>query len=268
MTDPQVYAEMKGGILRLVYDLYPITFYSNIGGKEKAINEEYFKKLFDYHYELKKDKLRKSKKRLTGNREDAIKLLKVEAWNALKGKLMETLYALSIIQLYLPPNQKARKINLSSSKKPVQINFKDKIKFLWLQSRIQNTQSGLDAIPDLTITNNDQQPNQNNIHTILECKCVERLDAGTIRKEFGKAYDTNVVNYTIVNYYYCNPELKTKANQLGLELIEFRPLFDKFNREQIETEVKSQTSIHLSNATFYQRLQETNQSVRRKLLNN
>lgn len=267
MTEPQIYAEIKAGILRLVHDLYPLTFYSNIGGKEQPINGEYFQKLFDYHYELRKDKLRKSKKRLTGKREDAIKLLKVEAWNALKGKLMETLYTLSVIQLYLPSNSKARRINLSSTKKPIQINFKGRIRFLWLQARIQNTQSGLDAIPDLTITNNEQQPNQKNIHTILECKCVEKLDAGTIRKEFGKAYDTNVVNYTIINYYYCNPELKTKASQLGLELIEFRPLFDKFNRGHIDMEVKSQTSIHLTNTTFYQKLQETNQNVSQKLLN-
>lgn len=275
MNNSEIYREIKESILRLVMDLKPLNFKVNIDGVPESINDHFFGVLFNYRYKLKKEILRDIDFGISVSDSQIEKELKKQTWHALKGRLMEILYALTVIQFYGISTKKRNLFGecdyqLLSGNSPIPIQYYTEDYFLWTQAQIPSTISGLKAIPDIVITIDEEFPNKNNIHTILECKCMEKIDASTLRKEFGKAYDLSTINYVIINFYKCDEEVIEKARKLGLELISFEPLprEAKDSGVPLENCIFSQIKQSLVKNSFLNSMDSSASLGKQKLMNN
>src|SRR5207248_1062978 len=83
------------------------------------------------------------------------------------------------------------------------------------------TLSGMNACPDIVITNEDTV-SQETVIAIRECKCHRRLQSDEIRKECGKATDLTVSSYVIVSYYSVPDRKRRGARGLGLNIEELK----------------------------------------------
>jgi hypothetical protein len=211
------YSKIKSLTLELLGQLSHLELWINVGENSMPLNEGYFTMYFRYRYNLLKANQPNSSE----------KELKEATFQGIKGRLMENLYILTILNEDLVISDlKCLLINISDTKSPIPVSIEGEKMFLWIQHRIPSTVSGLGAIPDITITKDEEKPKSENIYRIIECKCVENLSATTIRTEIAKAFDLRVVSYTMINYYKTTDALKGSASNLGLNLIDFAPILE------------------------------------------
>ena len=137
----------------------------------------------------------------------------IETW-----RLLETLSILSIIN-------SADKIvfkdmpNLFKKFGPMAFIENAFKKFLWYQPQICKGIAGLKAIPDIVITDSQENPNERNILNIIECKHRLRMGAPVVRAEFGKAHDLRVLSYLIWTWRTPKDHVIQGAKKLGIDLV-------------------------------------------------
>jgi hypothetical protein len=151
-------------------------------------------------------------------RNEVMATTRVSAWNHRKGAYLEYLSLLATLAQYDPANTASRRFELtqSVSQRPLVRRDTGVTQFLWTQPTIPAIVSGMKARPDLLIA---YEPiiSETSVFTIRESK-HRRLQAATIRSEFGKAFDLRVRSYVLVSYYRVPRKTCMAANQLGLEV--------------------------------------------------
>ena len=133
-------------------------------------------------------------------------------------RLFETLCILSILNH--ADKIKFRIIpNLFNKFGPFEFIENDTQKFLWYQPQISKGIAGLKAIPDIVITDSQEQAKAQNILNIIECKHRLKIGAPVIRAEFGKAHDLRVLSYLIWTWRTPKNYVIQGAKKLGIDLI-------------------------------------------------
>lgn len=158
--------------------------------------------------------------------EDALQVglrnrLKLAAWRAFKGPLLEALCLAAILSRFSPVHADPV-VDLFRALGPLEISDGLQRQYLWTRPKIPFTQSGLEAAPDIVFTTSSDLPTSANTLSITECKCRRSLGAGDIRAEFGKAFDLASPSYTLLCYYPQPDRIVTAAEELGLAVEVFQ----------------------------------------------
>jgi hypothetical protein len=93
---------------------------------------------------------------------------------------------------------------------------------LWFQpQKTRGHITNLLAKPDIAVTiRPDCNATGANILRVIEVKRVLKLNSGIVRQEFGKAFDLNVRSYCLLTYYPIPQNIRTGADNLGLDVAE------------------------------------------------
>jgi len=104
----------------------------------------------------------------------------------------------------------------------VSIGEKGRKLHLWFQpQRTRGHITNLRAKPDIAVTiRPDCNATGANILRVIEVKRVRQLSTGTVRQEFGKAFDLSVRSYCLLTYYPIPQDIRTGAENLGLDVAE------------------------------------------------
>jgi hypothetical protein len=151
-------------------------------------------------------------------REDVDAHIRASAWNRRKGAYLEYLSLLVTLGQYRPAASTSAQIELRSAidALPLMRKATGETHFLWIQPQIPALLSGMDARPDLLIAT-DNMITSRSVFTIREAK-HKRLNAPTIRGEFGKAFDLHVRSCVIVSYHPVPLDVCDAARRLGIEV--------------------------------------------------
>lgn len=148
---------------------------------------------------------------------------KLKAWTNNKGKFLELLCLLSTLSKMKPSSGILELRNvLDKSMGPIPILDNGSNRHLWTQQTLSDTNSGLDARPDIVFATPDKFVTTRNVISIVECKCVRKINSKDIRAEFGKAHDLRISSYTIITYYDAGQRIVDAAKKLGIDIIPFR----------------------------------------------
>jgi|ERR1017187_677294 hypothetical protein len=103
----------------------------------------------------------------------------------------------------------------------VTISERGRKPYLWFQPQTHGHVTNLSAKPDIAVTfRPDCNATGANILRVIEVKRVRKLNSGIVRQEFGKAFDLNVRSYCLLTYYPIPQDIRTGADNLGLDVAE------------------------------------------------
>lgn len=218
-------------------------------------------------------KSKNSKQELSELKNDKSKLnnyIKYFAWQRAKGRWMEYLYYLSLLNNYDLSNYFNQILYLHSAN-PITITEYDRKKYIWFQKEIDSSASGFKARPDLLITNSENKIDKSSILDIIEIKCRKKLSSTDIRQEFGKAFDLGVTSYSIISYHSVKYSIIEKARKLGIELNVFA--LSSENRDKyvqdimdLTVHIKNQLKENIANRSFHAKLQESINLTNKKMI--
>jgi len=158
----------------------------------------------------------------SADRHDTENRMTERAWRAAKGPFLEALCLLADLYTRRSPSPAAPvPLRLFVPTGPIQVFEGDQQRFIWVRPNVLATLSGMNACPDIVITNEDKL-SQETVIAIRECKCHRRLPSDEIRKECGKATDLIVSSYVIVSYYPVPDKKRRGARGLGLNIEELK----------------------------------------------
>jgi len=149
------------------------------------------------------------------------KKVELEAWDSFKGILFEWSVLASLLHgLKRYVDFTSTRVCVGKNEKPLLVELANSEYFLWYQKTFETKVSGLDACPDITITDNEDSPTSKNIAGIIECKNLGSVGGKLMWEMSGKADDIDT-RYTILCSYSSVGELvKEGADRLGLTLLE------------------------------------------------
>src|SRR5262245_50972814 len=102
--------------------------------------------------------------------------LRLLAWGALKGRLLEGLCLMSTLSRMSPIGHQPE-IDPFGQIGPIHAQDEDGECFLWTRPLVESQRSGLNAIPDIAITRTPEKVSTSNIVSVIECKCRDNLGA-------------------------------------------------------------------------------------------
>ena len=148
------------------------------------------------------------------------------AWQRAKGRLWEWVMLLTLISgLRRVVQTESHTIRLSPGALPIPISLHGHDLYLWYQRQFRGHRSGLSATPDLMLTLDSVEPNEQTIHAIIECKHTRRIGSDAIRSLWATAEDVQAAFAILASFESVSWSIRDGAERLGLNILE-NPIAD------------------------------------------
>ncbi len=148
------------------------------------------------------------------------------AWQRAKGRLWEWVMLLALISgLRRVVQTESHTIRFSPGALPIPISLHGHDLYLWYQRQFRAHRSGLSATPDLMLTLDSVEPNEQTIHAIIECKHTRRIGSDAIRSLWATAEDVQAAFAILASFESVSWGIRDGAERLGLNILE-NPIAD------------------------------------------